>query len=214
VDSDSQISLTSPVSTGTGLVDITVVTPADTTPVTTKDQFTYTGPTVADVAPNTGPQSGGTPVTITGTGFSGTPTVMFGANPATVIQVTGTQITVTSPASTITGPVAVTVTTPAGTSAVNSSSQFTYDPLPVISNVSPGRGPAAGGNPVTITGTGFTSAPIVMFGANPATVIQVTGTQITVTSPASTVTGLVAVTVTTPGGTSNPNSNARYGYLS
>jgi hypothetical protein len=39
VDSDTQITATSPA--GTGTVDVTVTTPAGTSPTTTTDQFTY-----------------------------------------------------------------------------------------------------------------------------------------------------------------------------
>ena len=42
-----------------------------------------TVPTVSGVSPSSGPPSGGTAVTITGTNFTSTATVNFGANAAT-----------------------------------------------------------------------------------------------------------------------------------
>ncbi len=56
---------------------------------------------------------------------------------------------------------------------------------PTVTAVSPNTGPTAGGTGVTITGTGFTGATAVDFGANAATGVTVNSdTSITATSPA------------------------------
>jgi hypothetical protein len=82
-------------------------------------------PTVATVAPNSGPTAGGTVVTITGTNFSGATAVKFGAAAAaTFTVISATQITATSPAGS--GSVDVTVTNAAGTSATNTADRFAY----------------------------------------------------------------------------------------
>ena len=82
-------------------------------------------PVVTAVSPAAGSAAGGTTVTITGTGFSGTTVVDFGATAATnVVVVSGTQITATSPAGT--GVVDVTVTTAGGASATSAADKFTY----------------------------------------------------------------------------------------
>ena len=74
---------------------------------------------------------------------------------------------------------------------------------PVITALSPANGPAAGGNTVTITGLNLTGTTRVSFGATPATGFTVNSpTRITATAPAGS--GIVLVTVTTPGLTSNP----------
>jgi hypothetical protein len=84
------------------------------------------GPLVHSVVPDTGPDSGGTTVTINGVGFTGATAVDFGSgNPATYTVNTDNQITATAPEGS-TGPVDVTVTTPVGTSPTSSSDQFTY----------------------------------------------------------------------------------------
>ena len=63
---------------------MTVTTPGGTSATGSADQFTYTpAPTVTNVNPNTGPPSGGTSVTITGTNFFVVTAVNFGANTAT-----------------------------------------------------------------------------------------------------------------------------------
>jgi len=82
-------------------------------------------PTVTKVTPKTGPASGKTSVTITGTNFEAPATVKFGATPATEVTVTSsTTMTAVSPAGT--GTVNVTVTTSAGTSAANKKDHFKY----------------------------------------------------------------------------------------
>ena len=56
-------------------------------------------PTVTSVAPNTGPDTGGTSVTITGTNFVATASATFGGVAATnVVVVNTTTITATTPA--------------------------------------------------------------------------------------------------------------------
>lgn len=69
--------------------------------------------------------------------------------------------------------------------------------------ISPNQGSTGGGTTVTITGTNLSGTTAVTFGTKPATgVTNVSPTQVTAVSPSGT--GSVGVTVTTPGGTSNP----------
>ena len=122
-------------------------------------------PTVTGVSPASGPSTGGTTVTITGTGFTGASSVDFGSgNPsATYTVISPTAITATAPAGTL-GTVDVTVITAGGTSATSAADQFTYTapPAPTVTGVSPGSGP--NGTLVTITGTNLTGATAVDFG--------------------------------------------------
>ena len=211
VNSATQITATSPA--GIGTVDVTVTTPGGTSATNSADQFTYTSaPTVTGISPNTGPPSGGTSVTITGTNFSGATAVRFGNTAAASFTVnSATQITATSPAGI--GTVDVTVTTPGGTSATNSADQFTYTSAPTVTGISPNTGPPSGSTSVTITGTNFSGATAVRFGNTAAASFTVnSATQITATSPAGI--GTVDVTVTTPGGTSATNSADQFTYTS
>ncbi|MBF6356046.1 IPT/TIG domain-containing protein [Nocardia higoensis] len=192
--SDTQITAVAPA--GTGIAQVTVTTVGGTSGGV---PFTYVAaPVVAGLDPVSGPETGGTPVTITGTGFTGATAVSFGATPATsFIVVSDTQITAVAPAGT--GIAQVTVTTVGGTSG---GVPFTYVAAPVVAGLDPVSGPETGGTPVTITGTGFTDASAVLFGATPATSFTVVSdTQITATTPAGT--GVEPVTVTTVGGVSN-----------
>ncbi len=210
VINDTEITADSPA--GTGVVDVTVTTPGGTSATSKADQFTYVAaPTVAGLSPATGPAAGGTLVTITGTNFTGASVVDFGTNAGTDLTViSSTKITADSPAGT--GLVDVTVTTPGGTSATSAADQFTYVAAPAVTALSPTTGPAGGGTLVTITGTGFTGASVVDFGTNPASNLTVvSSTKITADSPAGS--GVVDVTVTTPGGTSATTSADQFTYI-
>ncbi len=71
-------------------------------------------PAVTSVSPNTGPSTGGTSVTITGSNFFSPSAVMFGTTPATFTLDSPTSITATSPGGS--GTVDVTVVNGSGTS--------------------------------------------------------------------------------------------------
>ena len=82
--------------------------------------------TVASVAPPAGPLGTTTPITITGTGFTGATGVTVGGVAATsVVVVNSTTITAVVPSSAVTGAVNVVVTTPAGTGT--GTGLFTYE---------------------------------------------------------------------------------------
>lgn len=86
---------------------------------------------VTGLAPTSGVETGGTTVTITGSGFTGTNGVTFGGTAATSYTVdSDTQITAVAPAHAI-GTVDVVVTTVAGSSPTGTSSEFTYTAVPV-----------------------------------------------------------------------------------
>jgi len=151
------------------------------------------------ISPNQGSTGGGTLVTITGTGLSNTSAVTFGTKPATsVTNVSATEVTAVSPSGT--GTVGVTVTTSGGTS--NPVSYF-YVGAPFKSSLSASSGPLAGGNTITINGTGMSTATSVAFGANTATPTVTSDSSISVVVPAGAAAGPVGVSVTTAGGTNN-----------
>lgn len=98
-------------------------------------------------------------------------------------------------------PVTFTVTD-AGNPQLSASQpcSITIGGAPTVTGVSPNNGPAAGGTSVTVTGTNLLGATAVTFGGAPATNLSVTNaTSLTCTTPAGA--GLVAVAVTTGGGT-------------
>jgi hypothetical protein len=88
-------------------------------------------PAVASLSPTSGPVVGGTTVTISGSNLAEATAVKFGANLATIVSDSATQIVVKDPAGAA-GLVDVTVVTSAGTSATSAADQFSYIAPPVI----------------------------------------------------------------------------------
>jgi alpha-tubulin suppressor-like RCC1 family protein len=195
VESSNTITATSPA--GTGTVDVTVTTAAGTSPAKAADHFTYRlAPTVTKLAPKTGPATGGTVVTITGTGFTGVSGVSFGGVPATEVKVvSATSITATAPANAA-GTAHVTVTTLGGTSASGTKDRYKY--TPVVESVSPANGPVAGGNTVTVSGAGFIAGINTVkfkFGKGSSKSVECTSANsCTVVVPAAKAAGTVDVT--------------------
>ncbi len=177
------------------------------------DTWLFSALTVTAVSPISGPVAGGTPVTITGTGFSGATAVKFGATSVTPTVVSPTEITATSPAESA-GTVDITVTDAAGTSPTSAADQFTYQAAPTVSAISPTSGVVAGGTSVAITGTNFAGATAVDFGTEAAfpSYTVVNPTTITAFSPAELAGVSVDVTVTTPTGTSATSAADTFTY--
>ncbi len=215
VEGDTQITVTSPA--GTGTVDITVTTPDGTSAPSPEDEFTYTGPPVfTSINPASGPTTGSTIVGISGTNFAGGGSfgVTIGGVAATGVSVDSpTHITATTPAGTE-GSADVVVTNNDG-QTVTGAGAYTYVaiPVPAVTAISPAGGSTAGCTRVTLTGTGFTGATAVRFGATAGSDLIVdNNTRITVTSPTHAA-GIVPITVTTPGGTSPAAPAGWFTYL-
>lgn len=140
-------------------------------------------PAITNFAPSSGPTTGGTTVTISGSNFVSGATVTFDTNAATNVNVVSdTSITAVSPAHAA-GAVNITVTNPDGKSA--SSGSFTYiTPAPAVTSISPATGPTSGGTAVTIAGSGFENgATVTISGVSLLNVNVVSPTQITATTP-------------------------------
>ncbi len=207
VVSDSSITCTTPTGSA-GTASVLVTNASGTNAANTL--YTYVAaPTVSGVSPSSGPVTGGSTLTITGTNFTGATGVTIGGTAATsVTVVSSTSITCTAPAHSA-GSVSVLVTTPGGTNAANTL--YTYALAPTVTGVTPSSGPITGGSMVTITGTNFTGATAVSIGGTAATsVTVVSSTSITCTAPAHSA-GSASVLVTTPGGTNA--ASTLYTYL-
>ncbi|MBH0054920.1 IPT/TIG domain-containing protein [Salinibacterium sp. SWN139] len=193
VESDTEIAVSSPAH-ALGAVDVIIERASgDSAPAT----FTYRGaPTVSDLAPTEGPLAGGTEVTITGTGFTGSTGVTFDGDAGTSFTiVSDTEITVSSPAHAA-ETVGVVVQHPLGNVAAG---DFTYTAAPIISSLSPNIGPVAGGTAVTITGTGFTGSTGVTFDGDAGTSFTVVSdTEITVSTPAHVIAVVDVIVLNTP----------------
>lgn len=208
---------------GTAGTSVTVlVTNPDGSAVAVPTPFTYNAApisalAVTSVSPSTGAATGGTVVTISGTGFLPGATVYFGTTPGANVSLTdSTLMTVIAPAGALGSAVNVSVTNSNGFTTLAPGS-YTFGSgaatsvgggvQPTISALSPSSGTAAGGTPVTLLGSGFVSGVTVSFGGVPATNMSVVNsTQITLTTPSGAV-GPVAVMVTSPGGSFGGISN-------
>ncbi len=188
-------------------------------------------PQVASLTQVTGTQTiaGGGTVTIAGSNFgSAQGSVYFGNVDASVDSWSATSITVTVPAyqpppGTASGTAGradvtvVTAGTPPESSAPNAAAVYQYTAnsagAPVVDYVSSSNGPTAGGNTVDIVGAGLAGATSVDFGDVGATTFSVlSDNEVSVQVPpsdgncavgASQGMCAVAVTVTTPSGTSS-----------
>ena len=122
---DTQVVATSPAASGTGTVDVKVITAGGS--ANAVQQFNYVGlPTVTGLSVSSGTHLGGTTVTITGTHLLSATVVKFGTVAGTLVSQTATTIVVTSPAH-ATGQVDVTVTTLGGVSATAVADHFTFN---------------------------------------------------------------------------------------
>ena len=159
--------------------------------------FTYarggmTGqPSIISLTPTSGPNEGGTLVTIRGENFANQVQVFFGTAAlieAPVIDISPTRLLVETPSAT--GPNAVNQNAIVDVRVVNSVSglfaerpaAFQYGgpgtPAIFISSAGPGSGPHLGGTNVIIFGQGFDEPVAVEFGGFGQQVISVTGTEI------------------------------------
>lgn len=209
--SATSISVTAPANAA-GTVRVAVTTGAGTS--TQAVNFTYvtvSAPTITSLSPTSGPPSGGTTVTINGTNLLYTTGVSFGGNAASSFAVlSNTQVSAIAPAGTP-GATTVTVTNSAGTSGTLPYT-YTGTAAPSVSSVSPSSGPAAGGNTVSIGGSGFTYATAVTFGSTAATSFTVVSSSVisAVVPPGPSAGGAVSVLVTGPGGTSAAGTTYTY----
>ncbi len=214
---DSHLTATTPASSP-GSVAITVKNAAGTgSPSAPPAMYLYDFPVpeLTGISPSSGSTTGGTVVTVTGSGLAGATAVQFGGVPGKGLNVIdNNQLTVVSPPNSP-GTVGLTVVNPDHTgSSAGSASVFRYDtPVPRLTGVSPSSGTDAGGTPVTLTGSGFNGTKVVTFAGKPATGLNVTDdSHLTVITPAHSP-GSVPISITNTlgeGGSLGPDTMFRY----
>ena len=201
-----------------GYVDVTVVGPQGYSATSNADLFEYEArqpaPVIRSVAPDKGPASGGTTVTITGEHFKHVEAVKFGAQEAQGYTVeSGDRLTVVSPPGS-TGKVSVTVIANGAANLPSNKAHFDYS-KPTIAHVEPGEGPQAGGNTVTIAGAGFDAGDGLTqfaFGSSRVAAECASTELCTVTAPAASGAGTVKVTAFVGAAKSKKNAAAVYTY--
>ncbi len=162
------------------------------------------GATVTGISPATGPSSGATVVTITGTNFLTGAIVSFGQSTASSIKIiNGTTITAAAPRH-VGGTVGITVTNKAG-DAGTLAAAYVYtstspSTAPKLNVIHPTSGSPSGGDAVIISGSNLVKGMIVTIGGAPATITSFNAVSIHATTPSGT--GVADVAVTTPQGLS------------
>ncbi len=213
----TSITVTVPAAAAAGTAPVRVTGPGGTSASVPADVFTYvtylSDPQVMSVSPTAGPVAGGTSVTITGAGLGAVTTVDFGSVASSSFTiVNSTTITAIAP-SQAAGTVDVTVADPSGTSPIVGGDQYTYDPVPTVTSLSPASGPVTGGTSVVANGTGMGPVTAVSVGGAAASILSTTPTSVTFVVPARSTTGTAGVVVTSPGGTSVVSSASMYTFV-
>jgi len=169
-------------------------------------------PVVQSLSIREGPPAGGTAVVIMGSGFTPASTVTFGSRPAaSTTYVSPQMLAVVSPAGG--GAADVVVHTAGGASTTSSVDQFLFGSPPTITAMSVHNGSVAGGTTVTVSGSGFTGATVVAFGAASGRDLQVkSDTKLVVRSPAQSA-GTVDVEVQTAAGANGAGSADRFTFV-
>ncbi|WP_280909685.1 tubulin-like doman-containing protein [Streptomyces sp. SAI-149] len=165
-------------------------------------------PSVTSMMPETAPASGGTEVTVSGTGLTGVSAIdMDGTTPEIVTQADGT-LTFTAPDHEV-GRVPATLIGPDVVRTL--AGVLTYiPPAPRVTNLAPDEGTMTGGTQVTISGTDLGSVRTVTFAATPAAAVtRVDDQTIIAVAPPTTSAGVVSITVSSLGG----SDTAEYRYL-
>ncbi len=146
-----QATVVLPAADGPGPVEVSVRAGTESSNAVT---FEYGSPvTIGDVVPASAPTSGGSPITVIGTGFGTAPgTVSVNATPASVQLWTETDVIATLPEG-APGPASLRLSTATGAVAVDDSS-FAFGP-PEVETLDPATIPARGGITLTISGRNF-----------------------------------------------------------
>ena len=156
-----------------------------------------TVPTVNAIFPISGRTAGGTPVVISGSGFTGATAVFIGGGPAEFTVLDDTRIRATTPAHAA-GTASVVVSAP-GTNAANTL--YTYIALPTLTPSSSNL--LSSTTTFTITGSDFSLTPgdnrIVFTPTGIGTVTSATSTSLTVSALSGLTLGALSAVVTTKG---------------
>jgi IPT/TIG domain len=170
-------------------------------------------PAVHLLSISSGSTSGGTKVTLSGSGFTHVASVKFGSVRGTHLHVLSSRkLQITTPRHS-SGVVVVRVVTTRGTSASVRKSRFDFVAPPSVTAVSPAAGPITGRMRVTITGRSFTHVKKVIFGSTGGSSLSVkSSTKLQVTTPAHT-NGSVSVRVVTSYGESKAVTVGKYNFV-
>src|SRR5215472_4226941 len=171
-------------------------------------EITTPGPPITAVTPSALGQGGSVTVTLTGSGFSGTPSVFVSGTLVTASSVvvnspTSLQVNLGVSTNAAVGQRDITVIEP-GNIADTCSGCLTIDPAPTDSSATPNSVPRGESAKITVTGTNFQPgaklSPSTSLGFSGTTVVSSTQLTSTVTVSASAATGIYKLWITNPDG--------------
>ena len=211
----SEVILISTPSHVLGTVDLTVVR-SDELSVTEPAAFNFyvdlvmgQALSINQVTPREVPETGGTPVLITGTGFEEESTVTIGGEEAETIYIDDEHLIAIAPVGA--GNADLVVQNSDGTSTTLTDVVTFVIPVldpPILTAVSPQTGPIAGQTQVTLSGAGFVDGATILFGMRPAgQTVVVSENEVTVRSPIGQI-GSADITVINPDGQVSVAENA------
>ena len=170
-------------------------------------------PVLSGISPTSAVAGGaGFTLTVTGSSFTPSSSVLWGGTALTTTFVSSTQLTAVVPAANITSPgtFAITVSNPTPGGGSSSALSFSVlNPVPVISDINPTIVMLGSSSfTLTVTGSNFVNGAVVYWGSTALTTTFVSSTGLTAVVPASGLTtkGTINVTAVNPtpgGGTSN-----------
>ncbi|MBM4353089.1 MAG: hypothetical protein FJ109_04720 [Deltaproteobacteria bacterium] len=165
-----------------GFADIAVRWPGGKTKILPSGFLYKTDLAVKSVQPTLGPIAGGTPVTVTGSGFSDGLKLIFGRRAALdVVVVDETTVFAVTPPGESAGPADVFVSHLGA--VAEGKGAFTYAVEPLLTHVEPAAGPTGGGQTARLLGKWLGPVTHVRFGDQDATIVAVESNSVTVTVP-------------------------------
>jgi len=166
-----------------GVVDLSVWWPGGEVE-TLPSGFSFETDLVVDsVEPAAGPIAGGTPIAVTGSGFTPDSKLVLGHRLAINIEVVDeTRIYAVTPPGSEGGPADVFVSNVTGTTT--SKDAFTYSVVPQIDHMEPAAGPIQGGEEATLRGKWLSPVTAVLIGDHEAEIIEVLHDRIRLLVPA------------------------------
>ena len=164
-------------------------------------------PTISSFTPASGPV--GTVITVTGTNLGGSTTTAWvgSAHDASLTNVSSTSVTITVPADAPVASDQLSIIAPGGQVLSGSNFTVTGAAAPTITSFTPTSGPPA--TVITVTGTNLSGATTTAWvgAAHDAPLTNVSSTSVKVTVPADAATGADQLAVFTSGGTAFSGSN-------
>lgn len=210
--SSSAIRIKAPAWTTAESVDVKIINP-DTQVAERNDGYTYEplpGPRLDSVSPKVGPIAGGTLVKLTGSNFNSETKVYLADLEIPAAFISSTEMRITTPEWGRNETVDIKVVNPDEQES-KLSGAYTFEvppplPDPVITGLTPNRGPQEGGTVVSVKGANFTASSTLKFEDVVVAATMISSSELRIKTPAWSSAATVKVSITNEeGGTDTLN---------